>query len=290
MILKIIEFPSPFTFPPSNLALDHSLFIRYKPSSDIWIRHWVNSKSVILGKGQKLEEEVDITMCKKMDVGIYRRMSGGGTVFHDLGNLNISLIMSIHGFKKKSIPGTIDFVLHLVVSTLEELFPKDSFSIRGTNIFKEDKKISGSASYKKGNKLLFHFTLLVDVNLETMKEVLLARDPNPASPWQSRYAPTTNLHGFDINKWRSGFFGKLLHSNPQIAPVKWDNKGGIIMLQQIEEDHYRVGSLNTTTMALSRFLEKNLYLNNDWIQTGRWARIYNWIRRRAEPELGYNPF
>ncbi len=272
------------------MALDHALFLSHKSPDELWIRYWINQKSVILGKGQLLAEEVDTTVCKEKKVGIYRRISGGGAVYHDLGNLNVSMIFNVGLLKTKSIPSTIALIMQKVLSSFEEMFPSYRFDVKGTSIFMGDRKISGSASYKKGTKILFHFTILVNADLATLNEVLISREPNPKSSRKSRYAPTVNLKMFDLNTWRLHFLEKILGFVPSPPSLSWNKENGDIHIPVEENGNVLSIIPDKTTERLAHFLDHYLYKNQEWIQEGRWAKIYNAVMRKADPELGYNPF
>ena len=80
--------------PEFNIALDEMmLFLVGKGALPNVIRFYKNFPSVILGRFQYKEFEADEDYCKQHDIKILKRISGGGAVFHDLGNLNISLIV-----------------------------------------------------------------------------------------------------------------------------------------------------------------------------------------------------
>jgi len=87
MDLLVPEVPS--VDPAVQLALEEAL-VRAVPPAPM-LRIWQNETSVVLGRGQRLEREVDVTACAAAGVPVLRRASGGGTVFHDLGNLNITM-------------------------------------------------------------------------------------------------------------------------------------------------------------------------------------------------------
>ncbi|MFV2014082.1 MAG: biotin/lipoate A/B protein ligase family protein, partial [Candidatus Heimdallarchaeota archaeon] len=78
-----------------NLAIEHALVQNSaKLTNDPIIRIWKNHKSVIMGRGQYIKKEVNQEFCIKHEIDIARRISGGGTVYHDLGNINISFFLS----------------------------------------------------------------------------------------------------------------------------------------------------------------------------------------------------
>ena len=88
MDLLVPDVPS--VDPAVQLALEEAL-VRAVPPAPM-LRIWQNETSVVLGRGQRLEREVNVAACAAAGgVPVLRRASGGGTVFHDLGNLNITI-------------------------------------------------------------------------------------------------------------------------------------------------------------------------------------------------------
>src|SRR6266536_4798930 len=73
----------------ANLALEEAL-VRAVPLRPL-LRIWQNGACVVIGRGQRVSREANMAACARVGVPVLRRASGGGTVYHDLGNLNISL-------------------------------------------------------------------------------------------------------------------------------------------------------------------------------------------------------
>ncbi|MFX0151215.1 MAG: biotin/lipoate A/B protein ligase family protein [Candidatus Hodarchaeota archaeon] len=91
-ICRILSFNSDNIF--YNLALELAILLDHSHSPyDLSIRFWRNPKSVVLGRNQSVEDEVDLEYCKKNEITLSRRISGGGTVYHDKGNLNLSFFL-----------------------------------------------------------------------------------------------------------------------------------------------------------------------------------------------------
>lgn len=150
------------TNPYFNLAAEEYLV---KHINEPCFMLWQNSPSVIIGKHQNPLKEVNLEFCKNNDIPIIRRISGGGTVYHDLGNINYSFIdfgkqESLVNFTKYSQP-ILDVLNDMGVKA--ELVGKSDLKINGS-------KFSGNASHVHRNKVLHHGTLLFQSELNILNE------------------------------------------------------------------------------------------------------------------------
>lgn len=150
------------TDPYFNIATEE-YFI--KVASEPIFMLWQNNPSVIIGKHQNPLKEVNLNFVNKLNIPVIRRISGGGTVYHDLGNINYSFIDlgkadSLVNFEKYSKP-IIDLLQSLNVNA--KLVGKSDLKING-------KKFSGNASHVYKNKVLHHGTLLFNSNLALLEE------------------------------------------------------------------------------------------------------------------------
>src|SRR6516165_3712830 len=137
--------------PAANLALEEAL-VRAIPPVPL-LRIWQNGPCVVLGRGQRLHREVNVTACAMAGVPVLRRASGGGTVYHDLGNLNITL--AVPGW----VPGVAGDLAALVAGVLQQLGLAPTVTGRG--VFAGPVKVSGLASQLTRGATLAHATLLV---------------------------------------------------------------------------------------------------------------------------------
>ena len=147
-----------------NLALEE-LLTREFPEEFLML--WRNSSAVIVGKNQNTFAEVNAEFASQNCVQVIRRMTGGGAVYHDLGNVNYSLLIT------ERHPGADSFARFAqpVVETLQKMGLPALFSGRN-DIEVEGKKISGSAQCCVKDRTLFHGTLLFDANMEMLSKVL----------------------------------------------------------------------------------------------------------------------
>ncbi|MCA9960670.1 MAG: lipoate--protein ligase [Anaerolineales bacterium] len=156
------------TDPHLNLALEEHL-LRQVCQEQPLLLFYVNEPSVILGRNQNVWEEVDLDYMQAHGIHLVRRLSGGGAVYHDEGNLNFSFItpggQDLHNFAK--FTGPVTAVLHSL-GVAAELRNKSS-------LFVGERKISGNAQYMTAGRMVSHGTLLFDTNLERMLHALNPR-------------------------------------------------------------------------------------------------------------------
>ncbi|MDU4959142.1 MAG: lipoate--protein ligase [Sporomusaceae bacterium] len=166
----MLYLPNDSTDPYFNLALEETIFSMADPA-ETYLLLWQNSPSVIIGKHQNTLAEINSGYISRQGIKVVRRMTGGGAVYHDLGNLNYSFIQPGGG---QSAPDFETFT-RPVVAALAKLGATVEFSGRN-DLTLAGKKISGSAQCIRGGKILHHGTLLFAVDLERL-ETALTPDP-----------------------------------------------------------------------------------------------------------------
>jgi len=154
--------------PAVNLALEE-LLCREHPEELLML--WRNAPSVIIGRNQNTLAEINRDYTNAHHIHVVRRMTGGGAVYHDLGNLNYSLI--IH--ERTPSPDSFARFARPVVSALQKLGIPAEFTGRN-DIAVNGKKISGSAQTCFGSRTLFHGTMLFDTDFEAMCQALTPGD------------------------------------------------------------------------------------------------------------------
>jgi lipoate-protein ligase A len=168
--------------PAANLAWEEAL-VRAVPAAPV-LRIWRNPACVVLGRAQRAGREVDLAACAAAGVPVLRRASGGGTVYHDLGNLNITLV--VPGWQ----PGLAAGLAGLLAGLLQELGIPAQAGDRG--VFAGPAKVSGLASQLTRAATLAHATLLVTT---PAARVMAFLRPAPAEPHplDSRRSPVSPL-------------------------------------------------------------------------------------------------
>lgn len=155
--------------PKYNLAFEEYCF-KNLPQDEDYVILWINGPAIIVGKNQNTIEEVNTKYVEENNIDVVRRVTGGGAVYHDLGNLNFSIITNTDGnrvidFKKYNIP---------IMKALEKLGIKSEFSGRN-DITIDGKKFSGIAQSISKDRVLNHGTLLFDTKLDVLSKALNVR-------------------------------------------------------------------------------------------------------------------
>ena len=153
-----------------NLALEEYV-LRHKVTDDDCLLFYINAPSIIIGRNQNTIEEINPQVVAERQITVVRRISGGGAVYHDLGNLNFSFITPF-------VAGRFNRYDHFtrpVIEVLRELGVPAELGGRN-DILADGRKISGNAQFATPSRMFSHGTLLFDSNLD---DVTAALNPKP---------------------------------------------------------------------------------------------------------------
>jgi lipoate---protein ligase len=222
----------------ANLALEEAL-ARSGPPSPL-LRIWQNESCVVIGRAQRAAREVNLAACAAGAVPVLRRASGGGTVFQDLGNLNISLAVPGRA------PGLAADLAGLVAAVITGLGLIPRTGERG--VFVGPAKVSGLASHVTRDGSLAHATLLVTTPA-ARAGAFLTPTPGERHPTDSHRSPVASLRelGCDIDVAAAGAavtaeatrrHGPLRRRAPGAAEERWR--------QRLLAERYRIDSWHLT--------------------------------------------
>ncbi|MGH3119460.1 MAG: lipoate--protein ligase family protein [Streptosporangiaceae bacterium] len=180
--MDLIACDVPRVDPVTNLALEEALVrgLLHVPL----LRIWQNEACVVLGRGQQVDREANVVACAASGVPVLRRASGGGAVYHDRGNLNIT--MAVPGW----VPGLARDLAALVAGVLRRLGLAPVVTGRG--VFTGPVKVSGLASQLTRAATLAHATLLVTTPASRIRAFLTSAPPD-TRPLDSRRSPVAPL-------------------------------------------------------------------------------------------------
>lgn len=158
------------TDPQINLAIEEYVLRTMDIEEDSFLLFYINEPSIIVGKNQNTIEEIDTDFVENNGIKVVRRLSGGGAVYHDLGNLNYSFITkddgeSFRNFEKFTEP---------VVEALSKIGVKAEL-IGRNDLLVEGRKISGNAQFATQGRMFSHGTLMFDTEIDTVVSALKVR-------------------------------------------------------------------------------------------------------------------
>ena len=169
--------------PEENLACDEALLDQIQETDGPEVlRFWSPAQHfVTLGYSRPLERDVHPEACRRRNVPVLRRCSGGGTVLQGPGCWNYSLILKVepHG-PLRTIPGSNAFILERHRQLFEQLLGRPVTVQGDTDLVLDGKKFSGNAQRRKTSRLLFHGTVLLGLDLGLLEELLPVPDRQPA--------------------------------------------------------------------------------------------------------------
>lgn len=238
--MYIIDSPSNNAY--FNIASEEYLLEKF-PQENLLLLY-INAASIIVGKHQNTLAEINYDFVNKEGIKVVRRLSGGGTVYHDLNNLNFSF----HSPLDKN--NFLDFAVFTkpVIDLLQKLnIPAE---LKGRNDLEiEGKKFSGNAKLSKNGKMIQHGTILIDSEIEVLGKALKTNPLKYADKaTKSVRARVTNLKPYlpehiDTLQFKKLFIQESLEYNPK-AEIYTFTEEDIQNIQKLAEEKYSTWDWN----------------------------------------------
>jgi lipoate---protein ligase len=179
------------TNPAINLALEEHALNTLELKED-HILFYINEPSIIIGKHQNTHEEINHDYVKTNKLHVVRRISGGGTVYHDHGNLNFSFLTR----SNDKVFNDYRTFTQPIIKALHALNVPAALTGRN-DIVANGEKISGNAQYRRAQKMFCHGTLLFDTNLDNVAKALNVKaDKIQSKGIKSIRSRVTNIREF----------------------------------------------------------------------------------------------
>ncbi|HDE5626699.1 TPA: lipoate--protein ligase [Staphylococcus aureus] len=230
------------TDPTLNLAMEEYV-LKKLPAEESYFLFYINRPSIIVGKNQNTIEEVNQTYIDAHNIDVVRRISGGGAVYHDTGNLNFSFITdddgnSFHNFQKFTEP---------IVQALQSLGVNAELTGRN-DIQVGQAKISGNAMVKVKNRMFSHGTLMLNSDLDEVQNALKVNPAKIKSKGiKSVRKRVANIQEFlndplEIEEFKKiilkTIFGETEVEEYKLTDEDWEN------IEKLSNDKYRTWEWN----------------------------------------------
>lgn len=188
----MIFVPNENNDPRVNLAIE-TFLVREMPIDEPILLFYINEPSIIIGRNQNTIEEISKDYVEEHGIRVVRRLSGGGAVYHDLGNLNFSFIMpddgnSFRDFAKLTQP---------IIQALHEMGVAGA-ELKGRNdLVIDDMKFSGNAMYATNGRMFAHGTIMFDSDInEVVNALKVKKDKIESKGIKSIRSRVTNIKPF----------------------------------------------------------------------------------------------
>lgn len=221
--------------PRINLAVEEYA-LNYLDPNEEYVILWQNEPTVVVGRNQNTVAEVNGPFIKERGIHVVRRLSGGGAVYHDLGNLNFTFIVDA----QKERVSNFEYFTRPVIEALASLGVKAEFSGRN-DITIDGKKFSGNAQYWSKNRLLHHGTILFNSDLDVVGQALnVQADKLQSKGVKSVRSRVTNIYPYmpnpiSIEEFKAVLLEFLIPGKRQdytLSDAEW------AVVQQLKEKRY----------------------------------------------------
>lgn len=223
--------------PAYNIALEEYCFKNLVNEDEIFLL-WINEPTIVIGKHQNAIEEINTNYVSENNIHVVRRVSGGGAVYHDLQNLNYTIISS----KVNDNPFDFKSFSQPVINVLRKLGVEANFTGRN-DIEINGKKICGNAQAYSNGRMMHHGCLLFDVNLEVLTKALnVSKDKISSKGIKSVRSRVTNIvdelpNKIDINTFKEMILEEMKENNKDFVEYVLSEEELSIIRKNRDEKH-----------------------------------------------------
>ena len=226
--MEYLKLPENKTRPlPFYLAMEE-FAARNLPGDELFFM-WQVPPTVIFGRNQLIDNEVDVDYCRRNHIAVYRRKSGGGCVFADEGNIMMSYIT-----RSDNVTTTFASYTHAVAALLQKLGLNASASTRN-DVLVDGKKVSGNAFYHIPGRAIVHGTMLFTTNHSHMERAITPSGAKLRSKGvesvQSRITTLSEHLDMDIDTFKQFVANDLCGDN--VVALTHDDELAIEALSQV---------------------------------------------------------
>lgn len=247
MFMKLILIDIETNNPTDNLQLEEDIFrSRVLPEpkqTDLIIRFWRNNPCIVMGRFQKREHEINEEYINKHKLPVLRRFTGGGTVYHDKGTLNFTLIKNReHMFHSSQILEEAAWISGIIKTSITDLVTINKSELiidQRSNIFNDRRKIMGIAIALSGNKFLYHASILIDTDLKALNNSLLQKPNYPESG--KRFVKSVRSPVMNLREMIPGDTENLINS---LKSAILTTIGETLNIRKSFQEIYRIEDLN----------------------------------------------
>lgn len=219
-----------------------------KQSREDFFMLWRSDNAIVVGKNQDVEAEVDLAVAGERNIRIARRFSGGGTVYQDLGNFNLTFIETTTDI---CFSRYVDRVISFLSSVGIQAQADERLGITA-----QGAKISGSAQCVHKNRILFHCTLLYSTDLDMLNASINGKPSAGVLPGTRslRAVPSVRSRVTNLNR-------------EMVCPPALEQFGGLILdyFLKEEKDNRRLDSLSFADEVAIEALRDCKYARPAWI-------------------------
>ena len=247
------------TDPFFNIAAEEYIFRNYEEEV---VMLWINDPCIVVGKHQNTIAEINIDFVNKYKLPVIRRISGGGTVYHDPGNLKFTFI------RKGKKGQLVDYAKHTgpIIDALKNLFV-DAILEGKSNLTIGGLKFSGNAEHIFKERILHHGTLLFNSNLDLLEESIKVKHKDYQDQGvKSIRSAVTNIREhlqspMSINEFRDFLLDYFLETFPDLD-IRQLSKHEQSSIQELANQKYKTWDWNFAYSPKYK-LHRELHLGND---------------------------